>query len=82
VSVVGFDDIDLARHVDPPLTTVQQPIRQKGEEAVALLLATIHGGGGDTEHRRLEAQLVVRDSTGRAPAGSKAQGRSGRGARA
>jgi len=82
VSVVGFDDIDLARHVDPALTTVQQPIRRKGEEAVALLLATIHGGGRETEHRRLEARLVVRDSTSRVPAGSKAQGRSGRGARA
>ena len=34
VSVVGFDDIDLAPHVDPPLTTVHQPIRRKGEEAV------------------------------------------------
>ena len=34
VSVVGFDDIDLALHVDPPLTTVHQPIRRKGEEAV------------------------------------------------
>ena len=38
VSVVGFDDIDLARHVDPPLTTVHQPIRRKGEEAVRVLL--------------------------------------------
>jgi DNA-binding LacI/PurR family transcriptional regulator len=65
VSIVGFDDIDLARHVDPPLTTVHQPIRQKGEEAVDLLLATIRGGGSiATEHRRLEAQLVVRDSSG------------------
>jgi DNA-binding LacI/PurR family transcriptional regulator len=65
VSLVGFDDIDLARHVDPALTTVHQPIRQKGEEAVDLLLATIRGGGAEgTEHRRLDARLVVRDSTG------------------
>src|SRR5207247_5839495 len=41
ISVVGFDDIDLAAHVDPPLTTVHQPIRQKGAEAVRLLLAEV-----------------------------------------
>jgi len=64
VSVVGFDDIDLARHVDPALTTVHQPIRRKGEEAVDLLLATIRGGAtGAVEHRRLEARLIVRGST-------------------
>ena len=45
VSVVGFDDIDLASHVEPPLTTVHQPIRQKGEEAVRLLLAVVGGEG-------------------------------------
>ncbi len=65
---MGFDDIDLAQHVDPPLTTVHQPIRRKGEEAVRLLLTVI--GGRDPavpEHRRLETTLVVRGSTGPVP---------------
>jgi DNA-binding LacI/PurR family transcriptional regulator len=75
VSIVGFDDIDLAQHVDPALTTVHQPIRRKGEEAVDLLLATIRAGRADaTEHRRLEARLVVRDSTGPARRGVPAGG--------
>jgi alanine racemase len=66
VSVVGFDDVDLAPHVDPALTTVHQPIRRKGEEAVELLLAAIgrRHGSGDPEHRLLETRLIVRDSTG------------------
>ena len=38
LSIVGFDDIDMARYTDPPLTTIHQPIHQKGEEAVRLLL--------------------------------------------
>jgi alanine racemase len=68
VSVVGFDDIDLARHVDPPLTTVHQPIRRKGEEAVRALLDAVRGGGGaEPEHVRLATRLVVRGSTGPAP---------------
>jgi DNA-binding LacI/PurR family transcriptional regulator len=66
VSVVGFDDIDLAMHTDPPLTTVHQPIRRKGEEAVRLLLSVVHGRGATPpEHRRLETRLVVRGSTAR-----------------
>ena len=65
VSVVGFDDIDLAAHVDPPLTTVHQPIRQKGEEAVRLLLTVVGGRRRATpEHRRIETRLIVRASSG------------------
>jgi DNA-binding LacI/PurR family transcriptional regulator len=65
VSVVGFDDIDLASHVEPPLTTVRQPIRQKGEAAVRLLLAVVGETGGATpDHRRLETRLIVRGSSG------------------
>ena len=65
VSVVGFDDIDLAPHVDPPLTTVHQPIRRKGEEAVRLLLSVVERRDlAKPEHRRLETRLIVRASTG------------------
>jgi DNA-binding LacI/PurR family transcriptional regulator len=68
VSVVGFDDIDLAPHVDPPLTTVHQPIRRKGAEAVRLLLSVVQRRDQSSpEHRRLETRLIVRDSTGPAP---------------
>jgi DNA-binding LacI/PurR family transcriptional regulator len=68
VSVVGFDDIDLAPHVDPPLTTVHQPIRRKGEEAVRMLLTVVQRRGPATpEHRRLDTRLIVRASTGPAP---------------
>lgn len=68
VSVVGFDDIDLATYVDPALTTVHQPIDGKGEEAVRALVAVIERPGSvDVEHRRLDTHLVVRGSTGPAP---------------
>jgi DNA-binding LacI/PurR family transcriptional regulator len=68
VSVVGFDDIDLAQHVDPPLTTVHQPIRRKGEEAVRVLLSVVQRRDqAKPEHRRLETRLIVRGSTGPVP---------------
>jgi DNA-binding LacI/PurR family transcriptional regulator len=68
VSVVGFDDIELSQTTDPPLTTIHQPIRGKGEEAVRLLLALIAGNGQPPEHRRLATELIVRASTAVAPA--------------
>ena len=68
LSVVGFDDIDLAAHVDPPLTTVHQPVREKGAEAVRLLLAEVEQrGAGQREHVRLDTRLIVRGSTGPVP---------------
>jgi DNA-binding LacI/PurR family transcriptional regulator len=67
VSVVGFDDIELAENTDPPLTTVHQPIRGKGEEAARLLLSLIEGRGEPPGHRRLATRFIVRASTGPAP---------------
>jgi DNA-binding LacI/PurR family transcriptional regulator len=67
ISVVGFDDVDLAETTDPPLTTVHQPVRGKGEAAVRLLLAVIEGRDPSPGHRRLETRLVVRSSTGPVP---------------
>jgi LacI family xylobiose transport system transcriptional regulator len=65
LSVVGFDDIDLAQHIDPPLTTVHQPVRRKGETAARLLLSQIDGtAGGEPAHERLDTRLVIRASTG------------------
>ena len=68
VSVVGFDDIELSQTTDPPLTTIHQPIRGKGEEAVRLLMALIAGHGQPPEHRRLATELIIRASTAVAPA--------------
>lgn len=74
VSVVGFDDIDLGQFTDPPLTTIHQPVRLKGEEAVRLLLAALgRGPVTGVTHQRLDTRLVVRGSTGPAPSASARQ---------
>jgi DNA-binding LacI/PurR family transcriptional regulator len=74
VSVVGFDDIDVAAYLEPALTTVHQPIARKGREAIELLLAAIDARTGSVrngtltpEHRVLPTHLVVRASTGPLP---------------
>lgn len=63
LSIVGFDDVDVAAHVEPALTTVRQPIRDKGAEAARLLLAGIEGRRPRPERRRLPTRLVIRGST-------------------
>jgi alanine racemase len=74
ISVVGFDDIDISQHTNPPLTTVHQPIRRKGESAVRLLLSVVERRDPRPEHLRLETRLIVRGSTGPAPRTRRARG--------
>ena len=74
LSIIGFDDIDVAAHVEPPLTTVHQPTREKGAEAARLLLAGIEQHEPRPEHRRLPTRLVVRSSTGPPPVRSRPAG--------
>lgn len=67
VSVVGFDDSALMNAVDPPLTTVRQPIEPMGRAAIDLLVAGIRSGGTTPEELLFEPELVVRGSTAPAP---------------
>jgi LacI family transcriptional regulator len=70
VSVVGFDDFQIASSVWPPLTTVRTPTREIGRMAAEKLIGM---SDDDTEDQPREAApatspaLVVRDSTGPAP---------------
>lgn len=63
ISVVGFDDIHLARYYDPPLTTVAQPMGEIGEEATKLLLDILSDASTPTVKRILPTDLVIRRST-------------------
>jgi DNA-binding LacI/PurR family transcriptional regulator len=65
VSVVGYDDTQLAEMVMPRLTTVRIPAATAGTAAAGMLLDVIGGRDGAVRDRvRLPAELVVRSSTG------------------
>ena len=64
VAVVGCDDIPLAAHAAPPLTTVHVPFYETGKTAVRLLLDTIAGKIGEPRRVLLPVDLVVRASCG------------------
>ncbi|MBE2270426.1 MAG: LacI family DNA-binding transcriptional regulator [Anaerolinea sp.] len=63
LSVVGFDDIPLARFSIPSLTTVAQPIYEMGETAAALLLDQLRTGSPGSQTTTLETRLEIRQST-------------------
>lgn len=67
VSVVGFDDSQLAVALDPPLTTVRQPYEQLGRAAVELLLEQIAGATAPVGRTLLAPTLTMRMSTQRVP---------------
>ena len=75
LSVVGFDDSPLARRMRPALTTVRQPVEEKGHAAAAALTDAIErakagGPKGRARHVVLPTELIVRDSTASPRAGA------------
>jgi LacI family transcriptional regulator, galactose operon repressor len=67
LSVVGFDDAELASIVTPSLTTVRQPLAELGRTAVSLLMRLIDRQRVETLRVELGTRLVVRDSTAAPP---------------
>ncbi|WP_437614106.1 DNA-binding transcriptional regulator CytR [Erwinia sp. V71] len=65
LSLVGFDDIELARYSDPQLTTVAQPRFAIGREAMLLLLEQLQGKSVSNGSRLLDFELKIRDSSAR-----------------
>ncbi|MGI5466316.1 LacI family DNA-binding transcriptional regulator [Streptomyces sp. CA-132043] len=62
LSVVGYDDVPVARWSSPALTTIHQPLRQMAEEATQMLLR-IRAQAPVTTRLELATSLVVRNST-------------------
>ena len=59
VKVIGFDDISMSKYMDPPLTTVKQPIYQLGEESVRMLIDIIEKKDSGKK-KVLETELIIR----------------------
>lgn len=62
IAVVGFDDAPVARHIEPQLSTVHQPVEDMGRAMVELLVARIEGKPAGS-HVMLSPHLVVRASS-------------------
>ena len=71
MSIVGFDDLELARHVQPALTTIRVPAEELWRTAAERLLAALQGEKVARE-TEIEVALVVRESTGPVPRETRA----------
>jgi LacI family transcriptional regulator len=67
ISITGFDNIPMAEHSHPPLTTISQPVYHIGNTVCEMLVELVRGRPLVQEQILLEAELVVRGSTGPAP---------------
>jgi LacI family transcriptional regulator len=61
-AITGFDDLPLAAHTSPALTTIRQPLQQVCDELIARLVGIITGDGA-TSSIVLQPELIVREST-------------------
>lgn len=67
VSIVGFDDLPIARWVSPPLTTIRQPLFEMAETAAELVIALSEGSPPAKARQELATELILRESTGAPP---------------
>jgi DNA-binding LacI/PurR family transcriptional regulator len=63
VALAGFDDLDFAAHLDPPLTTIRQGVREQGAQAVSSLFQLVGDHDGAPRRVILPTELVIRQST-------------------
>ncbi len=63
ISLVGFDDLWLSEFLQPPLTTVHQPVEEIGQKAVAALVSAMNGEARGPQNCILMPSLHVRAST-------------------
>ena len=63
VSVIGFDDIDIAQYITPRLTTISQPLTEMGEKTALALHRQIIGENTGEEEIILPHKLIIREST-------------------
>lgn len=63
ISIIGFDNVDFAQYVDPPLTTIAQPAEELGKVAFSVLLELLEGRKPTQTDYVLPTELIVRGST-------------------
>lgn len=64
IAIIGFDDLIISQNIPINLTTIRQPIEDKGYEATKVLIDLIKGNITEPVHRFLPTQLIIRETCG------------------
>lgn len=64
ISVIGYDDLPMARHSIPPLTTMRQPIEESGRRVAEMLFSLTEGTPPEALQELWQATLIARESDG------------------
>jgi DNA-binding LacI/PurR family transcriptional regulator len=67
ISIMGFDDLDIAEMTNPPLSSVSQPGYEMGTAAAGILIDRVRGHAGPAEQVVLETALKFRHSVAPPP---------------
>ena len=62
VAVMGYDGIERAKYVVPPLTTIRQPLERMGREMVQILLGLVEGKLQSPVQKKFSPELIIRQS--------------------
>ncbi len=65
ISIIGFDDIDVASQIIPPLTTISAPVKEIAERSFNMLEYLITGKTPENRHIALAVRLVIRQTSAR-----------------
>lgn len=63
IAVLGFNNEDICRFVEPSLSSIDQPAFNMGAAAAEILLYHIQGGNGQPQKRLIKSRLITREST-------------------
>jgi LacI family transcriptional regulator len=62
ISIVGFDNREIARYLQPPLTTMNLPLKEIGEQSTEILIDSIENKHSRTNQLVIPCQIIQRES--------------------
>ena len=62
ISIIGFDDVEVASQINPALTTLAAPIAETAKLALDMLTSLMNGEETEAKHIALPAKLIIRNS--------------------